>query len=218
MRATLPFDELRVGPPFASAAPATPRRRTEGPPRIGGETLQHVSLPGGSPIRPQTRHPLAVALLFAAVATNCTILGLDECGEPTRNLIVVWWEGPMPATAQSIHGQVTLYQVKGEPMRGSWTVSAHDLRARITRVELREGGTLVASLPLAVGPIPAGPISVGENFPGAIRVPLDDAWSSLAAGRVALELETNLPDRPLIRLSPPSSRNATGYQRPSCGT
>ena len=167
-------------------------------------------------MRPQTRHPLVLALapLFAA---GCAILSPDECGEPVRNLIVVWWEGPMPATAQTIHGQATLHQVEGEGMRGSWTVSAHDLRAHVTRVELREGGALVASLPLAIGPIPAGPISVGGDLPAAIRVPLEEAWSSLAEGRVALELHTNLPDRPVVRLTP-SSRNATGYKRPSCGT
>jgi len=167
-------------------------------------------------MRPQTRHLLAVALA-PLVAAGCTILAPDECGEPTRNLIVVWWEGPIPATPQSVHGQVTLYQVKGERMRGSWTVSAHDLRAHVSRVELREGGALFASLPLATGPIPAGPISVGNDFPASIVVPLDEAWSSLAAGRVALELQTNLPDRPLIRLTP-YSRDATGYERSSCGT
>ena len=168
-------------------------------------------------MRPKTHHLLVVVALAPLVAAGCTVLGLDECGEPTRNLMVVWLEGPLPVTAQSIHGQVSLYQVKGEAMRGGWAVSAEDLRAHVTRVELREGGALVASLPLATAPIPAGPISVGENFPATARVPLEEAWSSLGAGRVALELQTNLPDRPLIRLTP-YSRHVTGYEQPSCGT
>jgi len=169
-------------------------------------------------VHPRTRRTLAPFCAAATViAAGCTIAGLDECGEPQRQLNSVWVEGQLPTTAQSIFVQVTLYQDKGSPMRGWWMVQADALRSHVTGVELRDGGELVATLPLAPpAPVAAGPISYGENLPSQVHIALEDAWGRLAAGRVAVELRTDLPERPLIRLARPHSQNATGYERGSC--
>ena len=91
------------------------------------------------------------------------------------------------------------------------------LRSHVTGIELREGEQLVASLPLTpAGPLAGAPISQGENFPAMVRISIEDAWASLAAGRVAVEFQTDLPDRPLIRLATPYSHAATGYERAYC--
>ena len=80
-------------------------------------------------------YPRAVCAAAVVVAAGCTVLGLDECGEPQRQLNSVWVEGPLPTTAQSIFVQVSLYQDKGSPMRGWWMVQADALRSRVTGVE-----------------------------------------------------------------------------------
>jgi hypothetical protein len=168
-------------------------------------------------MRPRTRYAFAIAFapLCAAVAAACNLGG--KCGDPQRGVWDTWVEGPLPPTAQSILASVSLGQIKNRPITGWWEIRADRLRSHVTRIELREGGELFASLPLEpAGPYADAPISKGYNLPALIRIPIEDAWASLAAGRVAVEFQTDLPDRPLIRLASPSSHGATGYERAYC--
>ena len=170
-------------------------------------------------MRASIRRFVAPALIMslAVLPAACgMITGLDRCGEERRELLAFGREGPLGAP-ETIIAQVNLLQIQGGPVQGSWQVDGPVLKAHVTEVELRDGpnGPLIASLPLSS--LPERIISQGSDgeFRRALSVPEGEAWARLSAGRVVLELRTDLPERPLVRLAVPVGHQ-TGFGRAKC--
>jgi hypothetical protein len=100
----------------------------------------------------------------------------------------------------------------------SWSVSSN-VKPRITRVELRDSsdGTFIALFGLTK-PLPTPPadivVSNAMGLPYDWPLPIDDLRRRLAAGKIVVELQTDLPDRPLIRVA--LTAQVTDWHRDRC--
>jgi hypothetical protein len=157
-----------------------------------------------------------VIALAAPLTAGCGSPFSAPCGPESRGLTVLGREGPLPVTDETVLAQVSLSQGRhGVSTQASWSVQGRKLKPHVTSVELRDGrdGALIRALPLYVDPPPPmGPTPLIAQGNGSWP---DEQWSRLAAGRAVLELQTTLPERPLVRLPLPV-HSETGVRSAEC--
>jgi hypothetical protein len=147
------------------------------------------------PVR--TLRPLPLLLLLPLVGSACA--AFEPCGRDTREVEVSHpASGPMPDGSAADQAQVSLWQGRGTPGSLYWSAqgaAAFDsLYHHVVAARLRDagaGGAVLLELPVGQW----NPIVGGDLPRYAGPMPFKDLFRLAQAGRLVLELETDLPDQ-----------------------
>jgi len=160
----------------------------------------------------------ATILLSALVmsATSCGITGVKQCRFEQRAVSASGLLVLPDASTLSAHVDLaeqresSLYPSDARLLVGA---QSYTLRGHMTRAELRDSGTpsrLLATYLPGVGQETWAPNLVGTFAPYDWPMTIDEARALIESGELVLEISTDLPDQPLIRISLTSTTPTDG--------
>lgn len=146
-------------------------------------------------------------MMLILLSTSCGFIsGVKACG-PENRFVTVDGQVVMADGTSTVDGSVGIDEVRdpGRPETDVATVhisaGSDFLRGHVTRVELRDAQTpsrLFGSYTPPTSLLPPNVFGFGGpyNWP----VPLEDGRALLLSGQLVLEIQTDLPSQPLVRI------------------